>query len=424
MSRRLAWLGGRGAIALQCAALLAVGVLWVAPRSASWVGSWKQALDFGAGATGLIGPVAAGAACLAHARVRRSAMGDLMMQSKLDWWRWLQPAVAVWALSCVALVAVTVGTTTIASVAGVPSYWSSAWIVLPALVVLAAQTAVGAAVGFASGRVWLAPIVVAGVFSVNLLASAQLIPQVFNTGGVTGTLAGQRFVVGPVLMPALASAGVVVVVLAAANRPVFWATWSRRCVVGLGAAALVFGWLAAPDSNDERYELLAVPPQTCAGTQPQVCVFEETPRPLRDLADRVGGQATFLVEAGVQLPDRFVQSYAGTGRDPSEGVIRLVGNEESRSTVSDDAATNTLVTPAHCAQDFGAEPPYVAMEARHLLGRWLQVRAGIRKPAARGDSDGAWLLGDGDQQTAWVRQVYRLLRTCAFEEIQMPDGLG
>ncbi len=423
MSVRLAWLGGRWAILLQFGALLAVGVVSVAPRVSSWVGSWKQALDFGAGATSLMGPVAAGAACLAYARLRRSVMSEVMMQSRWDWWRWLQPAVAVWALASTALIAVVVGCTSIASAAGVPSYWGSAWIVLPALVLLAAQASVGAAVGFASGRAWLAPIVVAGVFSVNLLASAQLIPQVFNTGGVTGTLAGQVFTVWPVLMPAVAAAGIVVLAVAAADRRLLWATWSRRCVVGLGLGALVVGWLSAPGSNDERYELLADPPQTCAGTQPQVCVFEETPRPLADLTAKVEEQAVFLVRAGVQLPDRFVQSYAVAGRDPSEGVVRLIGHEESRASVSEDSATNTLVTPAPCEQDFGAEPPYLAMDARHLLGRWLQVRAGIRKPAG-GDSDRAWLLGEQDRQEAWVREVYRQLQTCAFEEIQMPDGVG
>lgn len=423
MSVRLAWLGGRWAILLQFAALLAVGAISVAPRSTSWIGSWKQALDFGAGATSLMGPVAAGAACLAYARLRRSVMSEVMMQSRWDWWRWLQPALAVWVLASTALLAVTLGCTTIARVAGAPSYWGSAWIVLPALVVLAAQTMVGAAVGFASGRAWLAPIVVAGVFSVNLLASAQLIPQVFNTGGVTGTLAGQVFTVWPVLVPAVASAGITVLAVAAADRRLLWATWPRRCVVGLGLGALIVGWLSAPGSNDDRYALLAEPPQTCAGEQPQVCVFEETPRPLADLTARVEEQAVFLVRAGVQLPDRFVQSYAMPGRDPSEGVVTLIGHEESRSTVSDDSATNTLVTPASCGQDFGAEPPYLAMDARHLLGRWLQVRAGIRQPAA-GDSDRAWLLDDSDEQEAWVRETYRQLRTCAFEEIQMPDGLG
>lgn len=423
MSVRLAWLGGRWAILLQFGALLGVGVLWVADRSSSWVGSWKQALDFGAGATSLMGPVAAGAACLAYSRLRRSVMSEVMMQSRWDWWRWLQPALAVWSLASVALLVVVVGCTTIASAAGVPSYWGSAWILLPALVVLAGQTSLGAAVGFAGGRAWLAPIVVAGVFSVNLLASAQLIPQVFHTGGVTGTLAGQAFTVWPVLVPAVAAGGVVVLAVAAADRRLLWATWPRRCVVGLGLSALVVGWLSAPGSNDERYRLLANPPQTCAGTRPQVCVFDETPRPLADLAAKVEEQAAFLVEAGAQLPDRFVQSYAVSGRDPAEGVVRLIGHEESRSSVSDDSATNTLVTPAPCDQDFAAEPPYGAMDARHLLGRWLQVRAGIRKPGP-GDHDRAWLLGDGDEQEAWVREVYRQLKTCAFEEIQMPDGVG
>lgn len=423
MSARLAWLGGRWAILAQFGALLAAGVLWVAPRSTSWVGSWKQALDFGAGATAFIGPIAAGAACLAYARLRRSALSDVLLQSQRDWWVWLQPAVAVWGLASAALLVLVVGVTGLASAAGVPSYWGSSWIVIPALAVLAAQTAIGAAVGFSSGRAWLAPLVVAGVFSISFLTSSQVIPELFNTGGVTGTLSGQVFVVRPVLMPAVAAVGIVVMVLVAAAPRLFWATWPRRGVVVLGAAALVVGWLGAPASNDDRYELLSRPPQTCSGAQPQVCVFEETPRPLADLVARVERQAAFLDDAGVSVPERFTQHYVTQDHDPSDGVVHLIGDDESSSSVSDDSATDTLVTPALCAQDYGAEPSYLAMDARHLLGRWLQVRAGIRQPA-RGDSDRAWLLGDDDQQEAWVRDVYRQLRTCAFEEITIPDGVG
>lgn len=227
MSARLAWLGGRWALVAQFVALLAAGVLWVAPRATSWVGSWKQALDFGAGATAFIGPVAAGAACLAYARLRRSAMSEVILQGRRDWWVWLQPSVAVWGLASAALLVLVLGVTGVASAAGAPSYWGSSWIVVPALAVLAAQTVIGAGLGFASGRAWVAPLVAAGVFSISLLTSSQVIPELFNTGGVTGTLAGQVFAVGPVLMPGVAAVGIVMMVLVAAAPRLFWATWPQ-----------------------------------------------------------------------------------------------------------------------------------------------------------------------------------------------------
>ncbi|KRB78104.1 hypothetical protein ASE01_08070 [Nocardioides sp. Root190] len=221
----------------------------------------------------------------------------------------------------------------------------------------------------------------------------------------------------------MAGLGIAVVVLAAAHPPMAWATWSRRVVVVAGGAALVTGWVMVSNDNDSRYELVADPAVTCAGSAPQVCVFAETPRPLKDLAEQVRRQAEPLREAGVDLPGRFVQSYAGHRDGSVDGVVSLSVGEETGRTVDAASATQTLVTPAACPQDWSDLPSEEAFDARHLLGRWLQVRSGLRTPGAD-DSDGAWLTGDLGEQAAWVRTTYRLLRTCDFERIQMPDGVG
>lgn len=185
-----AWLGGPRSILLQAVALTAAGVLWLSPRFSSWIGSWKQALDLAAGSTGFIGPFAAGAACLAYARLRRSAVTELMAQGRHDLRVWVRPAVAVWSLACAALLTVALGATTLASLGGVPSYWGSVWILLPALVVVGAQTAIGAAIGFRSGRTWTAPMAVAGVYSVSLLMSSGVVPEVSTPGASPAPSAG------------------------------------------------------------------------------------------------------------------------------------------------------------------------------------------------------------------------------------------
>ena len=417
------WLGGIRSILILAAALSLAGALWVMPRSSSWFGSWKQALDFAAGAPAFIGPVAAGAACLAYARMRRSAMSDIMLQDARDWWRWLRPATTVWVVAVLVLLGLAATTTTIATMAGVPSYWQTSWILLPAVAVLGAQVAIGAAVGFRTGRLWTAPLVVAGVYSIFLLTASLLIPDIFGTGGVTGPLAGERFVPSGVLPPALVAVGVVVVATVAAHRTMFFATWPRRGIAVLGVAALAVGWSIAPNSNDPRYEPVADPTLTCAGSAPEVCVFEETPRPLADLTRRVAQQVVALHEVRADVPTRFVQSIAGWTTGPTDGVVTLVGDQDVSTTVDDKAATDTLVTPAACPADYSSAPPYAALDARHLMGRWIQVRVGLRTPRAD-DSDRVWLTGDADGQEEWIRTTYHYLRSCEFEKIQMPSGVG
>jgi len=398
--------------------LVAAGALSTVSRIGDWRGSWKMALDTGAGATVFIGPVAAGVACLVYARLRSSAMSEVLLQSRRDRLCWAQPLLAIWALSLLALVVVTLATTTIASLSGVPAYPGSLWIVPCAGGVLAAQAAIGAALGYASGRPWTAPLAVVVVFLLFLWTVVGPLPELFDTGGATANLAGQRFVPVPWLAVGVAGLLLALLVVALAHRRLFLATPARRVLVALVAV----GWLgtALLVDADARYALLAEPRWSCAGVRPQVCVLEENPRPLHDLADRVDRQATALEEIGVAIPGRFVESLDDP--PPGSGVVLLL-DQQGRRTVSDDLATGALTRPASCPADVGAAPGYLVDDARHLLGRWLQVRAGLREPAPD-DADRAWLSGDPAVSAAWVRTTYPQLTDCALAQIRMPDGLG
>lgn len=416
-----AWLGSRRAIALQFVLFLGAGAVWIGGRFPDLIGSWKQALDFCAGATALIGPVAAGAACVAYARLRRSAMSEVLLQSSRDWIRWLQPGLAVWTMASAALLGLTLAVTTLASLAGVPAYWELAWILVPSLAVLAAHTAIGAAIGFASGRSWLAPLTVVLAYLLFILTALGVLPQVFSTGGVTGALGATTFTLWPILGPGLAAAGIAVCVLAAGHRRLFLATWPRRLVVGVAIVLWGVGWFLAPTDRDDRYRLVADPALTCAGTLPEVCVAEETPRPLKDLSARMHRQARALVDLGVPIPERFEESFGGPGQ-PSVGHLVLL-DSATRTTVTDDQATESLVRPSSaCPADFGPEPPYLALEVRHQLGRWLQVRAGILTPDPE-RRDYAWLTSDITVQAPWVRTTYLQLTECAFDQLRLPDGV-
>lgn len=417
------WLGGRRAVALLALVLVVVAAVAVAPRAESWIGSWKQALDLSAGATALLGPVAAGAACLAYSRLHSSAASEIVLQAERDWLRWLQPFLAVWALASAALLVVTVGATTAAIIAGAPAYPQFAWVLLPALAVLGAQTAVGAAIGYASGRSWAAPMAVVIVFLLFLWTINGPVPTLFVMGGATATLAGEKFAVLPVLGPGVFALGFGWCVLAVAHRRLLTSTPAGQAVLAIAVVLAGIGWWSTGGDNDGRYVRVDDPPLSCMGSAPEVCVFREVPRPLADLAGKVDHQARALIAIGAPVPARFVPEWAVR---PSEGVVHLWVDEESKRRVSVDSATRTLVKPARCPADSADTPVPLPFEERHLLGRWLQVRAGLLEPDP-GDSDAAWLAARSvapQEQEAWIRTTYRQLAECDYERIRMPDGLG
>lgn len=420
MSRWRTWLGGERAVGLQLLALLGAAAAYALGRT-EWIGSWKQALDWGAGSTALVGPVAAGCACLAYARLRSSAMREVLQQSRHDALRWLQPFLAVWALGCVAVLALSVTTTTLASLAGVPAYPQYVWILLPACLVLGAQTALGAAIGWASARPWAAPAAAVLVFLLFLWTVVGPMPAVFSTGGA-GSLAGATFRPGPAFGRGVLAIGLAGCVLALAHRPLALASRARTALAVLAVGLLGVGWFVTPDDSDGHYGPLAHPAVTCAGSAPTVCVHREIPRPLADLSAKTERFARPLLDIGVRLPWRFSQTAPEDG-STGEGLVLLFAEEESRTTVSDRSAFGTLLTPARCAPDFSDDPTPVPFEERHLIGRWIQVRLGEVRPDP-GDSDHAWLTGDPAAQAAWVRRTYAQLMSCDFAAIRMPDGVG
>lgn len=417
MTPWFAWLGDARLVLAQAAVLLAAGVVAVLPRRDDWTGSWKLALDCAAGSTVLVGPVAAGLACLVYARLRASAAAEIMAQSRRDWRCWLQPFVALWVLASLAVVLVAAGTTTTASLAGVPAYPQLLWVLLPALAVLGSQVAIGAAIGWSSGRPWAAPLTAVLLFLLYVWTVTGPLPEFFDTGSATVSLAGFTFAPWPSV--ALGGAGLALAawVLALANRRIFLATPARRAVVGLAVGAWLLSWFTVGDSG-ERYAPLAHPALICAGAHPEVCLLSETPRPLADLARKVDRHAGALRAVGAPLPDRFTEQWDLA--PSSDGLIILI--EHSRTTVSDDLVIDTLVRPARCVPDYEDGPPEAVWAARALLGRWLQWEAGAYAPTSR-DPWFAWFTGPAGPREEWVRTTYAQLGACDYEKVRMPGAV-
>lgn len=416
MRRWFAWLGGARLVLVQWVVLLAAGVVSILPRRDDWIGSWKLALDGSAGATVFIGPVAAGLACLVYSRLRSSGVGEIIAQGRRDWWSWSQPAVGLWSLASTALLCVAVGATTASSLAGVPAYPQVLWILLPALAVLGSQVAIGAAIGWASGRPWAAPLTAVMLFLLYLWTVVGPLPEFFDSGSATSSLAGFDVVPGPWVALGVAAVALTVVVLAAAHPRLLLASWPRRAVVAAAFCGWLVGWFTVGDSSD-RYAPVADPEFTCAGAQPEVCVLAETTRPLADLARRIHSGARALRKVGAPLPDRFTEQW---GLEPSgDGVVIL--DEYSTSEVAQELVIDTLVRPARCAPDYEQGPPEEVWAARRLLGRWLEMETGRYVPAAQ-DHWHDWLTGPPAPREAWVRTTYGQLADCAYDQVRMPGA--
>ena len=414
MRRWLAWLGGPRLVVAQWLALLAAGVAALLPRRQDWIGSWKLALDGSAGATVFLGPVAAGLACLVYARLRSSGVFEIIAQGRRDWWCWAQPAVGLWSLASTALLLVAAGATTAASLAGVPAYPRLVWILLPALAVLASQVAIGAAIGWSSGRPWAAPLTAVLLFVVYLWTVVGPLPEFFDSGSATISLAGFDVVPGRWVALGVAGVALAIAVLALAERRLFLATWPRRAVVGAAAGVWLVSWFTVGDSGG-RYEPVAAPATTCAGAQPEVCVLAETPRPLADLAREVDRGAEALRGVGAPLPDRFTEQWDLA--PSSDGVIIL--DDYSSADASQDLVIGTLVRPARCAPDYEEGPPEEVWAARRLLGRWLEMETGRRAPTAK-EHWHDWLTGPPAPRETWVRTTYAQLAACAYDQVRMP----
>lgn len=422
MTGHVTWLGDRRTVMLELVALVVVGVVPVLSRGTDWLGSWKMALDAGTFSLTLIGPIAAGIACATYVRLATSGVEPLVTTGPRPWWPWLRPALTIWSLAAVAMLVITVGVTTAARLAGAVPYYDTFWVVVPALCVLTAQVSVGVLLGGVGRRVWLAPIAAAATFSLGVLGAVGVMPEIFRTGGLGVSYAGETFDGTTLGLQTGAALGVAAGLLLLSNRRLVARSATSRGVVALAVLLGAGCYVVLGNGIHDRYRALADPQLVCRGDVVPVCMARETTRPLDDLVERMERLSVALRELGLDLPPRYVQPQAV--RDPAEadGSLYLL-DQELDATVSDELVALSLATPAHCAA-YSADiaPPEAAFAARHLLARWLLLQVGLVQPRAD-DFDREWLESASEHQRSWVTTTYEQLRACDLDALRLPAGV-
>ncbi|WP_322937356.1 hypothetical protein [Nocardioides bizhenqiangii] len=423
MRMRSEWLGSPLVRLGLLVALLAAGLVPVMSRGGQWLGSWKLALDWGTSSVILLGPVAAGIACGVYARIHRAGLADLLGQAVRPWRGWVTPALAVWGLAGTALLLLCGFTTTAAWLAGATAYPHLWWVVLPALLVLGAQVALGGLVGGLTGRYWAVPWVAVGTFVLFILTSIGVIPVVFDTGGATGTLAGQTYSPPWFAFQSVVAVGVAATAMTVSNRELFRVSplpWKLGTGAAAGAAALTLVFVDAPL---ERYEPVRSIGYECRDGRPRVCMTEDARRPLDDLATKMQRLAGALEAAGAHLPDRFVHARPGSTPAQDAGVLRLFVDEVLAERVGYPAAAESLTTPAPCAAYSSDDPrdlPETWFAVNATLVRWLLVQEGEESVPSGDHPMADWWALPVEQQYAWVRATYSALRDCRLRDLRLP----
>lgn len=417
MVTRPEWLGAARVRVLLVCALAGAGLVPVLSRGASWLGSWKMALDWGTSSITLLGPVAAGIACTVYVRIRQAQLPELLSQAARPWLGWVAPAAAVWVLAAAAVLMICALTTTAASATGAHAYPGLSWVVLPALVVLAADIGLGALIGSAVGNYWAAPWAAVAAFTLFVLSSIGVVPGVFDTGGVTGSLSGETFAARVLVLQGVAGLGLAAGAMALSHWELFRvSSLGTRVATGVTVAGTVVA-LFQLNGDHERYVALDRVAYECAGDRPTICLAQETTRPLDDLAGKMHGLAEHLDAAGVRLPDRFVQRTGTPVVD--SGAISMPSEVELTDHVSYSDAAASLATPADCPAYYGDTFPERLFAIKGIVERWILVQDGREPVPAEGPFVG-WWASPVTQQHPWIRATYDALRSCRLHALRPP----
>lgn len=375
-----------------------------------WVNSWKWGVDAIASSVILTGPIAAGVTAYLYSTAAASSLPDLVATSPRRWQAWATMVLRVSALAVASVLMMLILWTFVALVWGL-KFQPWQLIIVPYLcLVVVLHVLVGALCGILLRRAWAAPLAAVISFGLFLAAVTGPAPQVFVTGGITGSMVGERYRADATLTLVMMS---LVLLLALA-----WLAASlllrRGILVSAGALLVLIGCLAyvqerTPLDLEARLEPMKVD-LSCEGRDPVVCVADEVPRPLPAAAGRMHEMAQILSAVGVTVPERWEESSPRANPNPRVGALIL---STAGSAVRDEDIAYSLAMPADCP-GFTEREPENSVMGRFHLGQWLLARD---RPRTQW-SPRAW-YSTAESET-WVRRTYAQLRACDLDAIRRP----
>jgi hypothetical protein len=415
---RKAW-SFRPSSAALVAASAAVAAFVLVNRGAPWRGSWAWTVDYALGTTVLTGPLTAAAATYRAAAERRRVR--LYESTRRGW---LVPArAAAWAATCNGVAYGLILVVALLFTWSVPHGGSVPWAVaIVGPLLLCWYAALGAFTGRLVPHLITAPVTAVLAFGVGLMGAVGIGPNVIRHGPVTGSLTGLTWDRTVLLGQIGVIAGLSVVLTVAAvgsvrSRP----RWVAMLGV-LGVVSCTLGYASLLRSGDERFVPSDETASACAGARPVVCVAPSDRIVLKSLAAQVDRAAAALYEVGAAVPGRFDELMPSGNPSPEHGFFPLMASASDPETSLGEAA-GALTTPRACPQWSAPMPPsWHVFAVQNVLRGWLIRRAGNTQLDSLGLNRRAeaWLAASSPEQDAWVRSTYATLRTCQFDQLELP----
>lgn len=421
MTSLFLWAGGGSARLARWLLTLAAGCLVLGLGGATWMGSWKVALDWGTGTLILVGPVCAGICALTYSTMSSRRWDLLVAGMRRGYVAWLGPMLGVWVLGLAVMLACTGVVLATASALGANASPTMLWAVPLVSMTLAAQVGIGAVVGASLPRAFSVPLAVVTTFLLETLSVSGTIPGIFRTGGVTGPLAGETYDFSVLRLQALVC---IATAAACALSLAFHIVLVRSSVAlfaVLGALALAIPpWWALESTGHDRYIPEPSPRLVCKGNAPRVCLSADTVRPLDGLSREMNRQAEPLLELGIEIPDRFVQSLPGA-RHESDGLVIFVDAGATAATIDPRTVSLALATPRACPQFFSKRAPVRALRSRGVLADWIATENNVPGiGVSKTSREGRWLNRPVSEQAAWLSSTYAALSDCRLNDLTVP----
>lgn len=396
------------------ALLLVAGVAAIAVGGVPWLGSWKMAIDWVAGAYVLIGPLSAGLVAWDASRMRTTKWDRVVCSTPGGVRGWLDPVAAVWATGVAVQLVLSVVVTAVTVALGGVVVPRQLAILFSGAAVYLLLVAIGCVVGTRLPGPWAPPLAVTLTFLLCFLSGTGHIPELFRTGGVTGLLVGQVYDLSTLGLYAVCATAAGVSLLGITLRVV--SRWRPRLPTALvvGAALAVSTWHVAGDP--ERYLSVDVP-LSCSDTAPEVCMAAEADRPLPAVSAELHRLIVPLVAVGATIPERWAERYGATPLPAGVGALMLSVDDDTGTAADVDSVILSVATPADCPEYSSMNIPQRAFAVRSLLCSWLLVRNGLRPASTNRFTRWA----STPRSNSWVLDTYAQLRSCQLRNLRVPS---